>query len=80
MSYIGIDHEFIRRYAVNPANIHDSQILPLLLAPEHEQEYVCQIRHIQAKFRGFVETRLFRKLDSRKGSEATIHLVKPPKN
>jgi IS5 family transposase len=37
---IDVDHGFIRRYAVTPANIHDSQILPHLLDPENEHDYV----------------------------------------
>jgi IS5 family transposase len=37
---IDVDHGFIRRYAVTPANIHDSQILPRLLDPENEHDYV----------------------------------------
>ncbi|MFM7238173.1 MAG: transposase, partial [Cyanobium sp.] len=35
-----VDHGFIRRYAVTPANIHDSQMLPRLLDPENEHGYV----------------------------------------
>ena len=37
---IDVDHGFIRRYAVTPANIHDSQMLPHLLDPENEHDYV----------------------------------------
>jgi IS5 family transposase len=37
---IDVDHGFIRRYAVTPANIHDSQMLPKLLDPENEHDYV----------------------------------------
>ena len=37
---IDVDHGFIRRYAVTPANIHDSQMLPRLLDPENEHDYV----------------------------------------
>jgi len=37
---IDVDHGFIRRYAVNPANVHDSQMLPRLLDPENEHDYV----------------------------------------
>jgi len=37
---IDVEHGFIRRYAVTPANIHDSQMLPRLLDPENEQDYV----------------------------------------
>jgi IS5 family transposase len=37
---IDVDHGFIRRYAVTHANIHDSQMLPLLLDPENEHDYI----------------------------------------
>ena len=37
---IDVDHGFIRRYAVTPANIHDSQMVPRLLDPENEHDYV----------------------------------------
>ena len=37
---IDVDHGFIRRYAVTPANIHDSQMLAQLLDPENEHDYV----------------------------------------
>ena len=35
-----MEHGFIRRYAVTPANIHDSQMLPMLLDPENTDDYV----------------------------------------
>jgi IS5 family transposase len=31
---------FIRRYAVKPAHIHESQMLPRLLDPENEHDYI----------------------------------------
>ena len=37
---IDVDHGFIRRYAITPGNIHDSQMLPLVLNPVNEDEYV----------------------------------------
>ena len=37
---IDVDHGFIRRYVVTPANIHDSQMLPRLLDPENEHDFV----------------------------------------
>jgi IS5 family transposase len=37
---IDAEHGFIRRYAVTPANIHDSQMLPKLLDPENQHDYV----------------------------------------
>ena len=40
---IDVDHGFIRRYAVTPANIHDSHILPLLLDPENVHDYVWAV-------------------------------------
>ena len=37
---IDVDHGFIRRYAVTSTNIHESQMLPHLLDPENEHDYV----------------------------------------
>ena len=39
---ISIDatHGFIRRFAITPANIHDSQILPQVLNPENRDGFV----------------------------------------
>jgi len=37
---IDVKHGFIRRYAVTPANIHDSQMLLRLLDPEDKHGYV----------------------------------------
>jgi transposase, IS5 family len=37
---IDAEHGFIRRFVVSPANIHDSQMLPRLLDPENEHDYV----------------------------------------
>ena len=37
---IDMEHGFIRRYAVTPANIHESQMLPMLLDPETTHDYV----------------------------------------
>ena len=37
---IDVDHGLIRRYVVTPANVHDSQMLPRLLDPENEHDYV----------------------------------------
>lgn len=37
---VDVDHGFIRRYAVTPANIHDSQMLPRVLDPENEHDFV----------------------------------------
>ena len=38
---VDVDDGFIRRYAVTPANIHDSQMLPQLLDTENWHDYVC---------------------------------------
>jgi len=38
---IDIEHGFIRQYAVTPAKIHESQMLPQLLDPDNEHDYVC---------------------------------------
>ena len=35
-----MEHGLIRRYAVTPANIHDGQMLPMLLDPENTDDYV----------------------------------------
>jgi IS5 family transposase len=37
---IDAEHGFIRRYTVTPASIHDSQMLPMLLDPENQDDYV----------------------------------------
>jgi len=37
---IDVKHGFLRRYAITPANIHDSQMLPRLLDPENRHDYV----------------------------------------
>ncbi len=37
---IDAEHGFIRRFVVTPANIHDSQMLPMLLDPENQDDYV----------------------------------------
>jgi IS5 family transposase len=37
---IDVDHGFIRRYAVTPANVHDSQMLPRLLDPKNKHDFV----------------------------------------
>ena len=34
------EHGFIRCFVVTPANIHDSQMLPMLLDPENHDDYV----------------------------------------
>jgi transposase, IS5 family len=37
---IDVDYVFIRRYVVTPAIVHDSQMLPSLLDPENEHDFV----------------------------------------
>ena len=37
---VDVDHGFIRRYAVTPANIHDSKMIARLLDPENEHDFV----------------------------------------
>jgi IS5 family transposase len=37
---IHVDHGFIRRFAITPANVHDSQMLPRLLDPVNQHDYV----------------------------------------
>lgn len=36
---IDVDHSFIRLYAVTPANVHESQMLPHLIDPENKRTY-----------------------------------------
>lgn len=62
---IDVDHGFIRRYAVTPANIHDSQMLPRLLDPENEHDYVWA----DSAFLG----KCFENLLSLGGFESLIH-------
>jgi IS5 family transposase len=38
---IDVEHGFIRHYAVTPANIYDSQMMPMFLDPENTDDYVC---------------------------------------
>ena len=37
---IDAEHGFIRCFIVTSANIHDSQMLPMLLDPENQDDYV----------------------------------------
>ena len=37
--YIDVDHGLIRRNALTPASIHDSQMLPHLLDPNNKHDY-----------------------------------------
>ena len=37
---IDVEYGFIRRYAVTPANIHDSQMLTPVLDPENRDDFV----------------------------------------
>ena len=37
---IDAEHGFIRRFVVNPANIHDSQMLLMLLDPDNHDDYL----------------------------------------
>ena len=37
---IDVDQGFVSRYAVSVANIHESKMLPRLLVPEKEHDYV----------------------------------------
>ena len=37
---IDAEHGFLRRFVVTPANIHDSQMLPMLLDPENQDDYL----------------------------------------
>jgi len=37
---IDAEHGFIRRYAITPANIHDTQMIPQVLDPENRDDLV----------------------------------------
>ncbi|WP_315856673.1 transposase [Synechococcus sp. EJ6-Ellesmere] len=37
---IDVDNGLIRRYAATTANIHESQMFPLLLNPDNEHDYI----------------------------------------
>ena len=38
--FINPEHGFIRRFVVTPAIIHDTQMFPMLLDPENQDDYV----------------------------------------
>ena len=40
LARIDAEHDFTRGFVVTPANIHDSQMLPMLLDPENQDDYV----------------------------------------
>ena len=40
--WIDAEHDFIRRFVVTPANINDKQMLPKLLDPENQDDYVWE--------------------------------------
>lgn len=62
---IDVDHGFIRRYAVTPANVHDSQMLPHLLDPKEEHDNVWEDSAYSAE--------CFESLLSLGGFESPIH-------
>ena len=62
---IDIDHGFIRRYAVTPANVHDCQMPPHLLDPENKHDYVW----VDSAYSG----ECFESLLSLGGFESLIH-------
>ena len=39
---IDVEHGFNRRFVVTPANIHDSQMLLMLLDPVNQDDYVWE--------------------------------------
>ena len=66
---IDVDHGFIRRYAVTPANIHDSQMLPRLLDPENEHDHVWADSAYSGEcFEDLLSLRGFESLIHEKGS------------
>jgi len=62
---IDVDHGFIRRYVVTPANVHDSQMLPSLLDTENEHDFVWA----DSEYSG----ESFKQLLSLGGFESLIH-------
>ena len=62
---IDAEHGFIRRFVVTPANIHDSQMLPMLLDQENQDDYVWA----DSAYSG----ELFKDLLSLDGFENRIH-------
>lgn len=62
---IDAEHGFIRRYAVTPANIHDSQMIAALLDPENSADIVWA----DSGYAG----RLFEELLDAAGFESRIH-------
>ena len=48
LARIDAEHDFTRGFVVTPANIHDSQMLPMLLDPENQDVMYGQILHILA--------------------------------
>ena len=60
-----MEHRFIRRYAVTPANNHDSLILPMLLDHENTDDYVFA----DSAYAG----ECFKDLPSLGGFESCIH-------
>lgn len=53
---LDVTHGFIRRYAVTPANIHDSQMLTHILAPENRDDFVwAESGYVGVKFEELLE-------------------------
>ncbi len=63
------EHGFIRRYAVTPANMHDSQMFPRLLDPENQQNLVwADSAYSGVRLQGLLELAGFDNLINANGS------------
>ena len=65
---VDVDHGFIRRYAVTPANIHDSKIIASLRDPENEHDFVwADSAYSGEPIRGLLELAKYESLIHEKG-------------
>ena len=65
---IDAEHRFIRRFVVTPANIHDSQMLPMLLDPENKVIMYGQILYSGECFKDLLSLAGFENRIHEKGS------------
>ena len=73
-----VDHGFICGYAVTFANIHDGQIIPRLLDPESEHDYVwADSAYSGERFVGLLKLGGFESLIHEKGARNHLSLLCP---
>jgi IS5 family transposase len=66
---IDVEHGFIRRYAITPANIHDSQMIPQVLDPENRDDFVwADSGYAGARYEDLLEVAGFASRIHEKGS------------